>query len=559
MGTKVQTGGNRVEASLPKPDTQFKAYLSNPFIGSFEVAVQKSTSGPSSSKSSPRKKKQEECSETFFFISNNRRFAHLCGHKTLSFEGMTLTQVLGEENAALLRAGLHKICRLKEPSIYEQAMEMPHSPVYWQIHVTPNMTPMGKVMSLTATVLDITSQRNAERALRVSQQKNTALLRTLPDTIIKFSKDGRFLEIEEGSDTDWMLPVTHCIGKSLEEVLPANVAEAIQQKMQKSAQTQQTCVLEYSLELGGKLRSYEMRLVALNSRENMAIVRDITERKDNEEELMIARDKAEEASRSKSAFLAAMSHELRTPLNAIIGFSDILRQEVFGKLGSKQYKGYATDIHDSGAHLLELIEDIIEFSKLHSGHHKIKEEIIDIGAHIRQSMRLFGVQIRDKELDVTLDLPVRLPSIYADQRAFRQMMMCVVSNAVKYTPRNGAVTVAARREVSGGVTLIVSDTGPGIPARRLESIFKPFNQRYSKIRRSGTGLGLPKAKSIVEMHQGTINIRSEKNNGTKVFVRFPTSRTIPYDPERLAQRRRRRDRLAHFSVGGAQVTEQLMQ
>src|SRR3546814_864465 len=248
--------------------------------------------------------------------------------------------------------------------------------------------------------------------------------------------------------------------------------------------------------------------------------------KDKERQLRIARDEAERANHAKSAFLANMSHELRTPLNAIIGFSEIMEQGLFGPLGNPQYREYAEDIRRSASHLLSIISDILDLSKIEAGRMELHEEGIDI-AYVVNSCRTF-VKEAAANAGLTLHsvLPEGLPTLYADKRAVRQILLNLLSNAIKFTPAGGRVAVEARVEPAGGLSLVVRDTGIGMTADEIEIVLQPFGQVESAHTRShdGTGLGLPITKSLAEMHGGSMTVESAVDKGSTITVRFPASR-----------------------------------
>ncbi|MEZ6022875.1 MAG: PAS domain-containing sensor histidine kinase [Hyphomonadaceae bacterium] len=232
------------------------------------------------------------------------------------------------------------------------------------------------------------------------------------------------------------------------------------------------------------------------------------------------RAKAEEASRAKSAFLANMSHELRTPLNAVIGFSEIMAKELFGQLGNDQYKQYASDIYDSGNHLLELINDILDMAKIEAGKLTLAPRPLEPIVAIEQAVRLTKRKAEEKGLSIVVDAE-NLPEIEADHRAVKQILLNLLSNAVKFTD-NGAIMVHARASADG-LTMRVVDTGCGIPPEHLPRLARPFEQVETELARnhSGTGLGLALTKSLAEMHGGKLSIQSEVGRGTIVTVMLP--------------------------------------
>ncbi len=233
------------------------------------------------------------------------------------------------------------------------------------------------------------------------------------------------------------------------------------------------------------------------------------------------KERAEAANRAKSEFLANMSHELRTPLNAILGFSEILQNQMFGPLGSEKYDEYSRDIHDSGKHLLNVISDILDMSKIEAGHMQINPEIIDLAPLIEETLRLTTIPAEQKNICVDQQVSSGLTMI-ADRRAMKQVLLNLLSNAVKFTNEGGKISLRAKK-VGGGVTLTIADTGIGIPRAALQKIGQPFEQVQSQYAKSkgGSGLGLAISRSLTLLHGGAMKIHSQENVGTIICVRIP--------------------------------------
>jgi signal transduction histidine kinase len=252
------------------------------------------------------------------------------------------------------------------------------------------------------------------------------------------------------------------------------------------------------------------------------------ERKAAYEALRLAKDEAEAASRAKSGFLATMSHELRTPLNAIIGFSEMMLREVLGELGNEQYRSYVADIHASGTHLLQIINDILDLSKAESGKLELYEDVFDLRDTIRAVGQLTCTRISEAGLSSAVQLPGDLPLLRADERKTKQVLLNLVTNAVKFTPPGGHIEILGGYDKRTGLALTVADTGIGIAESDLERVLEPFVQVDSSLSRQhqGTGLGLPLVKAIMELHNGTLVLESEVGVGTRVTVTFPPERAV---------------------------------
>ncbi|HEX3429297.1 MAG TPA: PAS domain-containing sensor histidine kinase [Rhizomicrobium sp.] len=274
--------------------------------------------------------------------------------------------------------------------------------------------------------------------------------------------------------------------------------------------------------------------------EIVAVTRDISDRKENERALVAARDLAEQASRAKSRFLANMSHELRTPLNAIIGFSEVMTHEMFGPIGAVRYLEYAKLIHESGGHLLALINGVLDMSKIEAGKFELQEEIFDLVQDAEQSLRFVRLQAERKGVALKTTIAPGARSIFADRRAVKQILLNLLANAVKFTPRGGEIWIAAARD-GGGIDLAVADTGVGIPKNDLQRLGTPFEQaRDQQVRvAEGTGLGLSLVKALAALHDGEMCIQSREGEGTVVRVRLPhaavNDSAVPGGTENLQQ------------------------
>ncbi len=257
-------------------------------------------------------------------------------------------------------------------------------------------------------------------------------------------------------------------------------------------------------------------------------VRDITERKAAEVDLQVAKGKAESASQAKSAFLASMSHELRTPLNAIIGFSEIIKDEMFGPTDRVKYRSYAEDIYSSGHHLLALINDILDLSKVESGAAELHEESIDIPDLVNSARTMVEHGARTGEVALVLDISDDLPLLWADERKLKQVLVNLLANSVKFTEAGGVITFRAWCRANRGFVFQVVDTGIGMAASDIPKALSKFGRIDSVLSRKyeGTGLGLSLSKALIELHGGSLDLQSEVGVGTTVTVRLPTNRMI---------------------------------
>ncbi len=250
------------------------------------------------------------------------------------------------------------------------------------------------------------------------------------------------------------------------------------------------------------------------------------------EALRAATGEAERANVTKSEFLANMSHELRTPLNAVVGFSEIMKNESFGPVGNVKYREYAHDINDAGQHLLELINDILDLSKIESGNAELQEEAIVVPDLVGSVRTLVAGRAERDRVELEFVIAGDLPTLRADARKVKQILVNLLSNAIKFTEPGGRVRFECRRHLDGGHVFEIADTGIGIAAEDIPKAMAPFRQIEGAHARKhqGTGLGLPLAKSLVELHDGWLDLQSQVGVGTTVTVRFPAAREIALQP-----------------------------
>jgi PAS domain S-box-containing protein len=255
---------------------------------------------------------------------------------------------------------------------------------------------------------------------------------------------------------------------------------------------------------------------------------DVTEKRESLVALHEAKDEAQLANRIKSEFLASMSHEIRTPLNAIMGFAEVMEMEMFGPVGEPRYREYSADIHASGRHLMSLIEDILDLSKLESGRMELKQGRVNVAKVIDSSLCLLKRRAEMGEIKLAVRIGKKLPALRGDERRMRQVLYNLVSNASKFTPDGGKVSVSVSSGAKSGLRIKVADTGVGIRPEDMATALAPFGQIHNARAPddTGTGLGLPLAKSLVERHGGEMNLASEPGKGTTVTLRFPPMRLV---------------------------------
>lgn len=270
--------------------------------------------------------------------------------------------------------------------------------------------------------------------------------------------------------------------------------------------------------------------------EILGTLQDITRQSEIERSLHDALHRAELAVRAKSEFLASMSHELRTPLNAIIGFSDILDNQVFGPMGNERYLSYSKDINSAGRHLLSLVNDLLDLSRMETGDYGLDESTTNPSKLVKGAIAMLHPMISQREIDLQFDPEKYLFDIIADERQLTQVIINVISNAVKFTPRGGLVSVTIHPDDEEWLDIAVCDTGPGIAVEEVELVLSPFGrtERSSNLKIEGVGLGLPISKLILERHGGDLVIDSRREQGACVRIRLPKDREIA--PERVSEK-----------------------
>jgi two-component system cell cycle sensor histidine kinase PleC len=273
-------------------------------------------------------------------------------------------------------------------------------------------------------------------------------------------------------------------------------------------------------------RIYSSNLAALEARaEKDALFGELEQAKAKSDE---ARRRAEAANIAKSRFLAQMSHELRTPLNAILGFSEVMKNEIFGPHTVAVYKDYSNDIHNSGVHLLNLINEILDLSRIEAGRYELNEEVVGLAQTVEECHHLLKLRARKRGITIRESFEPDMPKLWVDERAVRQVCLNLLSNAIKFTPQGGDIWLKVGWTQGGGQYLSVRDTGPGIPEEEIPIVLDSFGQGSNAIKSAeqGAGLGLPIVKSIIDLHGGTFTLKSKLREGTEVVVTFPPERVM---------------------------------
>lgn len=401
-----------------------------------------------------------------------------------------------------------------------------------------------KSIRVVGTITDIEKRRRAEMAVREAEQRFRAIFENSISGIYQTSPDGKFISANPA--------LAEILGYDSAEDLMANVTD-ISRDVYLQPDDRKSFVQKILFE--GRVANMETQVRRRDGKkiwimESARVVRtekggvsyyegsvwDVTERKEAEAAMRQARLQAEISSRSRMEFLANMSHELRTPLNAVIGFSEIIKDEVMGALGAPVYKEYAKDIYDSGNYLLKVISEILEVSKIETGNRELNINNFHMTRALKSCMVIISSRVEQAGVTMKVDLPPDLPELLGEELGFKQVMLNLIGNAIKFTPRGGAVSVMAYIEQGGEMVIDVVDTGIGMDEDDIIKAMQPFSKVDSSFSgmKEGTGLGLTIVDSIVRLHGGSFRLISQKGVGTTARVVMPAHRVLHREKNTVA-------------------------
>jgi two-component system, cell cycle sensor histidine kinase PleC len=439
----------------------------------------------------------------------------------------------------------------------DQTFRMQHTDGHWiwlRVRCELSQGDSDAGLHLIGIAVDITEQKSlAEKTVEADLRLRDAI-ETIPEAFVLWDASNRLVLCNSHFQRLHKLPDSAVIpGTSYETVIEVGRMPEIRTRLQESAQTPGARTFEAQLDNGSwlhiserrtkdggyvsvgtditRIKEHEQKLVdndlrlraTVNDlrRSQSALERQALELADLAEKYSKEKIRAEEANQTKSKFLANMSHELRTPLNAIIGFSEIMESEMFGALGSEKYQEYCHDILTSGHYLLEVINDILDMSKIEAGRMKLDMEPLDLSKTLAESLRVVSGRAQDKQLELETDIEKAI-SMVADRRATKQILVNLLSNAVKFTPEGGKIVVRSQI-LSDRIVLLIADTGIGIAPQSLKRLGRPFEQVESQLTKTyhGSGLGLAIARSLTQLHGGSMKLRSRLGSGTVVRVSLP--------------------------------------
>ena len=449
--------------------------------------------------------------------------------------GCKIQDFMDHENALHFQQSF-EVCLSRKKSVTIQALPgVPGTVRVYGFYISPILDDNKNVIFLDVIgQLDVADQSILQRERDDAISLMTSIFEVSEVGIIVTDQSGRIVRINDS--------FIRIYGWSRDELINADVISLVTPDERELARKNHDEFIRTGVRSSGELKIIRKNGSIANAlfttatlelsqkrRFQVTTVMDITMRKQMEESLRLAKEQADTANRAKSTFLANMSHELRTPLNAIIGFSEMMIKETFGALGHAKYKEYLGDIHVSAGHLLEIINEVLDMSKIEAGRIELDEHEVDIQELIKSVTRMMASRAFGSNLILNVEIHENLPNLYADQRLIRQVLINIVTNAVKFSRSGGKIDISAYTLDDGRMQIAVTDEGVGIPKEKIKQAMEPFGQVSDRAENSdhqGTGLGLPLAKAMVELHDGMLRLESDIGEGTKVFISFPAYRLI---------------------------------
>jgi PAS domain S-box-containing protein len=471
---------------------------------------------------------------------------------SLETAGSTAVLTDGNGRSCELKVSKSQIPWLNGPAMQVRAERLPDhpdpmsEPVVVETEKPPPAPPLSPPSTeATSETRRVTPEHEAaakgEGGWRPDDRELRTILDTASDGIVMLDKEGNIRSFSAAAEALFGKSTNEVSGQPFESLLTPETRKIFRDYLSALADSGLASIFNDGREveaIAGEGRSLPLFLTINRFGDKKtrgsadppfcAVVRDITQWKKTEAELRQAKDEAERTSAQKSEFLARISHELRTPLNAILGFSEVMRLERFGRIQNEKYRSYVDDIHTSGGHLLSLINDLLDLSKVEAGRLELDFTSVDLSEVTDQAMRALAEQAQQARVTLRKSLPADLPSVVADQRSMRQILLNLLSNAVKFTDPGGQVTVSANLTKAGELVLRVKDTGIGMSEAELKEALEPFRRvsRDSRGEVEGTGLGLPLTKALAEANRAAFSISSEPGKGTVAEITYPTTRVL---------------------------------
>jgi len=449
--------------------------------------------------------------------------------------GKTIREILNNESAVHFEQSF-EVCLEKKCSVTIQTLPgMPGGIRIYGFYISPLLDDDGNVTHIDVIGhLDVADQSILQRERDDAISLLTSIFEVSEIGIVVSDHNRRIVRVNDS--------FVRTYGWKREELINTDIIEFLTPDEREQGMKNHEELISKGVRSSGEMKMvrkdgaianalYTGATIELSQKRRFLVttVMDITLRKQMEISLRLAKEQADTANRAKSAFLANMSHELRTPMNAILGFSELIMNETFGPIGNDKYAEYVNDVHTSAGHLLEIINEVLDMSKIEAGRIELDESEVCMSDLIKSVMRMMESRIFGKDLNMHSDIAENLPYIYADQRLLRQVLINLITNAVKFSNPNENIYIKAEMTPDNQMQIIVRDEGIGIPKEKLEEVMEPFGQVTDKAENSGqqgTGLGLPLAKAMVELHQGSMYLDSDVGQGATVTFQIPSSRVL---------------------------------
>lgn len=461
-------------------------------------------------------------------ISANRAFAELVDKDVSGIVGRSISEFWNDPVADRVFTADKDFVLKGEPELLDTRLTVPKIGARdFVISKVPLLIEGTDRPAVVGVMQDMTDRKRTERQLFQSEKRFRDFAEVSSDWLWETDADGRFIFFANGSrDFSGLIPENNLGRTRFEATIEDLTSEKWRKHIEDIEARRPFSGFRYLLrgDAGDEVAVMINGVPVFDDEGEFVGYRgtgsDVTQQREAEISRDRARLESERANRAKSEFLATMSHEFRTPLNAILGFSEMLSKEVLGPLGQESYKDYAEAINDSGAHMLALVNDILDISAIEAGKRTLTREAIDLLGLMKECTVEVSPIAADKSINLEVGVPGERLAIYADERSLRQIILNLLSNAVKFTPEGGWIRLAAKPDRGDMIAISVEDNGEGIPPEKLPTITDPFSQASSHPHhsREGTGLGLSIVKSLVEVHGGELNIDSTLGVGTKVTV-----------------------------------------
>lgn len=476
-----------------------------------------------------------ETDESGRFIFLNLRWNKVTGFEIEQSIGQSLFSMVHPDDQVDVRQEFDDVLKGSKERLHSYTQIRKSDGTFGAVELSLTVTGRAKSgkIRLGGMMTDIEERRRTERALADAEKKYRNIVQNAAGGIYQLTPEGLYLSANPA--------LARILGFSTSESLLRDVKNANEsiyvdeserekfiRKLEKSHEGAQHETQVYKKDGTVIWVNENARAVKDDSGTILFIegsIEDITERKKSELLIRDAKTQSDLANRAKSEFLSNMSHELRTPLNSIIGFSEMIKNEVFGPIGEKAYWEYANDIYESGQGLLRVINEILDISRIEAGERQLNESIVDVRGVVNECLGLLEHKVKNNELTVTVALD-KTPDIIGEALSVKQMMMNLLSNAIKFTPKDGRVTISSDIGVDGQLLLSVSDTGVGLDEDGIKKALSPFGQVNGELNRSGsgTGLGLTLVDSLINLHGGEFELFSQKGIGTTATLVFPAER-----------------------------------